>query len=476
MNYISFSFALFVFLAALAYYLLPISFRRYVLLSFSLFFYIAFDARYIPFLLFVGITTFCTAKVTKRWKKVPLILCLILNVGMWFLIKVIPPLIDRYNLLPIDMASIIVPVGISYYLLQAISYLVDVYRNVIPAEKDFSKYLLYLSYFPTVVQGPISRYAQLSPALDSKEPFNTEMCIKSLLLVTYGLIKKMVIADRLAIFVNHCFQNVDILNGFVLYLGAVGYAFQLYMDFSGCVDICRGVSGVFGIKLIQNFNAPYLSKSIHEFWNRWHISLSSWLKDYIYIPLGGNRKGTLRKNINLLITFGISGVWHGAFPSFWVWGFLNALYQIVGAYTIGIRKRIKRVIGIVPDSSSDKLYRTIITFHLTLIAWIFFRSGSVSLSLAYIRNIISDFNIWMIFSSELFGPAGYPAIIVAALHICLILYMEIKQITPEIFIERICNLHFLLRYSIYMLVLLDLLIWGVYGSGYDMSGFLYGGF
>lgn len=365
---------------------------------------------------------------------------------------------------------------ISYYLLQAISYLIDVYRNLIPAESSFPKYLLYLSYFPTVVQGPISRYDQLSSALDNKEPFNAEMSIKSLYLVTYGLIKKMIIADRLAIFVNNCFDNVDSLNGFVLYLGAVAYAFQLYMDFSGCVDICRGVSGIFGIRLIQNFNAPYLSKSIHEFWNRWHISLSSWLKDYIYIPLGGNRKGILRKNLNLLITFGISGVWHGAFPSFWVWGFLNAFYQIVGAYTIGIRKRIKRLFGIAPDSASDKFYRTIITFHLTLIAWIFFRSGSLYFSLSYIKNIFSDFNIWMLFSAKLFSPAGYPVIIVVILHICIMLYMEKKQITPEILIERICNLHFFLRYSIYILVLLDLLIWGVYGSGYNMSGFLYGGF
>mgnify|MGYP002512160862 FL=1 len=169
-----------------------------------------------------------------------------------------------------------------------------------------------MSYFPAIVQGPISRYEQLSKELFRGHQFDYHHFCSELLLILYSLTKKIVIADRIAILANYCFNNYTDLSGFTLYVGALAYSIQLYMDFSGCVDICRSISGLFDVKLINNFNHPYFSQSIKEFWQKWHISLSSWLRDYIYIPLGGNRKGMVRKNINLIITFLISGLWHGA--------------------------------------------------------------------------------------------------------------------------------------------------------------------
>lgn len=477
MNYISLSFALFVFITASVYYLVPIAARRWVLLFLSLFFYLSFGVSCVFFLLCVAVSTYWAAKtMDQKRRKWILSICLAFNICVWLSIKILPSLGEKAGLWEINSESVIAPIGISYYLLQAFSYLVDVYRGVIRAEHSFSKYLLFLSYFPAAVQGPISRYSQLETQLEHSKPFDSSACTQSIFLIFYGLIKKMVVADRLGLFVNYCFDSGVQLQGFVLYLGAIAYAFQLYMDFSGCVDICRGVSGIFGIELVQNFNTPYLSKSIREFWSRWHISLSRWLRDYVYIPLGGNRKGIIRKNLNLMITFGVSGIWHGAHPNYLVWGFLQAIYQIAGEYTDPFRHAIKKKIGIGPDSFSDKFYRTCLTFHLTLISWIFFRAGSVSSAVTYLRNMITAFDPWTIFNTGIYGPVSFQVLTVVFLHICVLMYLEFQHITPDRLIRGICSLHGILRFGVYLLVIFDLLIFGVYGSGYNVSGFMYGGF
>ena len=300
MNYLSLVFVAFVAVVFGLYNLFPQKHRWKVLLCASLFFYLCYDIKYIIFLMFVAVSTFVTARFgrNKRRNKENLIICILANVSVWFVIKVFPWGINSINAIierflgdfRIPIPDFIVPIGISYYVLLAISYLVDVYRQKIVPEKKFTKYLLYLSYFPTIVQGPISKYEQLRETLTAGRRTDYKIFRSSLLLILIGLIKKMVIADQIAILVNYCFDGFSELQGLILYIGAVSYSIQLYMDFSGCVDICRGVSALFGIELIDNFNGPYFSKSIKEFWGRWHISLSTWLKDYVYIPLGGNRK------------------------------------------------------------------------------------------------------------------------------------------------------------------------------------------
>ena len=355
MNYLSLAFAGFVAFAALLYYIMPKRVRWGVLLLASLTFYGLFDLRYLAFLLFAALSTYGTALLIGKGKlkKLWVGLCIFSNAAVWFFIKELPWLLTtaaRVIDFTVPTLPILVPVGISYFTLQAIGYLADVAAGKVQAEKNPLKYLLFLSWFPAIVQGPISRYDQLMPQLLNRSKLSFDNTRESLVLILFGLVKKLVIADRVGILANYCFANYAELQGVILYIGAIAYSLQLYADFSGCVDICRGTSRLFGVELVDNFSRPYGARSIKEFWNRWHISLSTWLKDYIYIPLGGNRKGTFRKHLNILLVFLVSGLWHGAGNHFFVWGIMHAVYQSVGAITLPIRRKIKDKLGITEDS------------------------------------------------------------------------------------------------------------------------------
>lgn len=487
MGYLSIYFALFVLMLVIIYYLIPKKARGILLLYASILFYLSFDIKYILFLLFTALSTFFCAKAIekKKHRKTILFLCVSSNVLIWFVIKVLPWTLNIMTSL-LSYAgfefgeiylSLIIPIGISYYTLQAIGYLVDVYKNKIHAEKSFWKYLLFLSYFPAIVQGPISRYNQLMPELLNSKKYSFDTMRNGLILILFGLVKKMVIADRIGIFVNYCFNSSADLTGMILYLGALCYSIQLYMDFSGCVNICRGVSKLFGIELIHNFNRPYLAKSIKDFWNRWHMSLSSWLKDYIYIPLGGNRKGTLRKAINILITFLISGIWHGAGFSFLFWGFLHAFYQIIGNALLKFRTKFKKLIGLKENSLSDNIYKMIITFNLVTFAWIFFRANSFLNGLEYIKNMFSSLSIWTLFDGSLYTHGvSQNYFILLFIHLAIILLIEHKFSKQENVINGIKDLHVIIRWFIYLILIFDVVLFGVYGSGYTLNSFMYGGF
>lgn len=220
----------------------------------------------------------------------------------------------------IDCFNIILPVGISFYIFQAISYIVDVYKGTVLAEKSLLSYALYITFFPQLVAGPIERAENIIPQFRGKHNFDYEKITNGIIFIVWGLFKKMVIADELAVYVDAVYGNVTRYAGFTLVIATVMFALQIYCDFSGYSDIAIGSAKMFGVDLMKNFKAPYLADSVHEFWKRWHISLSQWLRDYIYIPLGGGRKGKMRTNINLLIVFLISGLWHGADLTYVIWG------------------------------------------------------------------------------------------------------------------------------------------------------------
>ena len=485
-NYLSLGFGLFVACFMVLFYLVPTKFRRYVLLLGSLIFYASYDLRYFLFLLFVAASTFLAAKMMdKKRRKAIFVVVIALNAAVWYAVKVLPWTVWMLKrglaLIGISIVepewNLLIPLGISYYILQAISYLADVYKGKIEPEKSFGKYLLFLSWFPAVVQGPISRYDKLMPQLLHDKKYSFDAMRDNLVLILFGLVKKMVIADRLAIYVNTCFDQFADLRGIVLYLAAVVYAFQLYTDFSGCVDICRGVSGLFGVELIPNFNRPYFSRSVKEFWGRWHMSLSGWLKDYIYIPLGGNRKGTLRKYINLMITFLVSGLWHGAGTTFFVWGALHAIYQIVGQCTAGIRSRVRKLIRIEENSASEKIYQTLITFHLVTLAWIFFRSTGFMDALQYIRNMLSEAQLWKLLDGSLYSLGlnqNYWGLLIA--HICGLFAIEHFSKDQTSAVATLTRQHVIIRWVVYLILIFDVILFGVYGSGYDMRSFMYGGF
>lgn len=486
MRYLSFSFFIMVAATVLCYYLIPRKWNcRYIVLFLgSLYFYCSFDFRFLFFLLFTAISSFfCGLLFSKSGKKkLLLFLCVAIIIAVWFAIKVLPWVLMISNhilhLLGVRktvslFSELIVPIGISYYTLQAISYLVDVYKGKTAPEKNIIKYFLFISFFPAIVQGPISRYDELMPQLVNNNPFSIENMRRGFLLILIGLVKKLVIADRLGTFVNQCFTSYTTLTGFTLLVGAISYSIQLYTDFSGCVDICRGVAFFFNIELINNFNRPYLATSIRDFWTKWHISLSRWLKDYVYIPLGGSRKGTNRKYINLIITFLVSGLWHGAGLNFFIWGLLHALYQIIGQMTAGARQTIKKHIGVEENSKSEQLYKIIITFSLVTFAWIFFRASSFTMGLQYIHRIISDFNLRLGFF-ELMQYNRYA--LVVFLNLLFLLLFEAVTSSQDEAVTGVLQIHILFRWGFYLLLIFDILLFGVYGTGYDMSGFLYGGF
>lgn len=478
MQYLSLTFVAFVAAAFLLFYTIPKQWRWGVLLVASVIFYGLFDLKYLAFLLFTALSTWLTALILGKVKikKLLIALCILANAAVWFCIKELPWVLTKLGV-DVSALSVIVPVGISYFTLQAIAYLADVAKGKVQAERNPLKYLLFLSWFPAIVQGPISRYNQLAPQLTSPQPFSFDRTRDSLVLILFGLVKKLVIADRLGIFVNAVFSQYAQLQGVILYLGAIAYSIQLYADFSGCVDICRGVSGLFGVELIHNFKRPYLSRSTREFWDRWHISLSSWLKDYIYIPLGGNRKGTAVKYLNILIVFLVSGLWHGAGFQFLLWGVMHAVYQIVGQCTEGLRARVRGLLGIEACPLSKRIYQTVITFHLVMLAWVPFRAGDLMTGMHYIRNMFSGSAIWMLFDGSIYNfGLNQNYMVFLLVHICILFAAEARTKKQEDVVKGITAQHLFIRWATYLVLIFDVLLFGVYGSGYDMASFMYGGF
>lgn len=285
--------------------------------------------------------------------------------------------------------KVILPVGISFYTFHGLSYVIDIYKDRIKAEKDFVDYSVFVSFFPLLVAGPIERATHLLPQIQKKRTFNYDNAVDGLKQILWGLFKKVVIADNCAKFANIIFDNYTNYSGSTLVLGAVFFAFQIYGDFSGYSDIALGTARLFGIDLLRNFAFPYFSRDIAEFWRRWHISLSTWFRDYLYIPLGGSKGGTWMKVRNTFIIFLVSGFWHGANWTFIVWGFLNALYIMPSI----IFNTHRNNLNIVAQGKNWPTFREflsiIITFSFTVFAWIFFRSNTIDQAFHYILGIFT---------------------------------------------------------------------------------------
>ena len=385
----------------------------YWLLLVSLSFYVIASPQYIFYLLFSAATTFYGArwlqKIGKKSRKRKGILLgvIFFNIGLLAFLKfggAVWEWIQSFR--PGEESpfmQFILPLGISFYTLQVVGYCIDIYRGKYPAETNFAKYLLFVSFFPQIVQGPIARYDQLGTQFSQRSPFDYTQVKYGVQLMLWGFFKKMVIADRAALLVNQVFSNYRDYAGFPLVIAGIFYSIQIYTDFSGCVDIARGAAQIFGIKLSHNFDHPYFALSVQDFWRRWHISLSTWLRDYIYIPLGGNRRGRGRKYLNILATFLVSGLWHGVGWQYVVWGLLHGLYQVIGSLLQPVRDWLVRAFSVNRDSFSHKFFKGLVTFHLVSFAWIFFRSPSLTDAVLYIKYMFSRFNPWVFFDNSLYS-------------------------------------------------------------------------
>ena len=347
MTYISLNYYIMVVLILVAYYLLPLKHRWIALLVGSVsFYYFFWQEGWLIFLITI-LTTYMLglgiSKLQNGKRKLVTGLGIFIVASIWFCAKVSNFFLeDIFSTKPIKW---IVPLGISFYTLQLISYLVDIYREEIEPERNILKFALFVSYFPQLIQGPIPRFKQLQSQLIEGHKFDERRFLKGFCYVIWGFFLKMVIADKAGVLVDTVFDEYPIYSGIYIWIASILYSLQLYTDFLACTTLAQGVSGMFGIELLDNFARPYFADSIKDFWRRWHISLSTWLKDYIYIPLGGNRHGKFRKYINLIVTFTISGLWHGSGLKFVAWGLLHAMYQILGEILMPARNRIAQFFG-----------------------------------------------------------------------------------------------------------------------------------
>lgn len=389
-------------------------YQNALLLAASYFFYSCWDWRFLFLLLFSTLLDFFTGlkmsnSTCKKDKRIWFWISISINLGFLGLFK-------YYNFFASSFAAamsniglkinpstlnVILPVGISFYTFHGLSYVIDIYKDKIKAEKNFIDYALFVSFFPLLVAGPIERATHLLPQIKIKRAFNYKQAVDGLRQILWGVFKKIVIADQCAEYANLVFNNSAIYSGSTLVLAAILFAFQIYGDFSGYSDIALGTARLFGIDLLRNFAFPYFSRDIAEFWRRWHISLSSWFKDYLYIPLGGSKGSTWMKVRNTFIIFLVSGFWHGANWTFIIWGFLNALY-IMPSIIIGTNRNNLNIVaqGKYFPGIRD-FFSILLTFSLTVFAWIFFRSDNVHVAMAFIRHI---------FTKSLFTIPFFPSV------------------------------------------------------------------
>lgn len=371
---------------------------QFFLLVASLFFYAYWNPVYLILMMISVIVTWASGLLMEgrmlQEKRLILTISLIINLGILFFFKYYNFFIDSIQFLvqrkiPFPVLNVLLPVGISFYTFQALGYSIDVFYGKVQAERNFITYALFVTFFPQLVAGPIERTGNLLPQFKVNHVFDYDRVTSGLRLAAWGMFKKVVIADRLAIYVNAVFGNPEVYPAASLALAVFFFAFQIYCDFSGYSDIAIGCARVLGFKLMSNFKQPYFSRSITEFWRCWHISLSTWLKDYLYIPLGGNRKGEFRQKLNLLITFLISGLWHGAAGHFVVWGAIHGVYQIIGRSTEPYRDTLYHKIGLGEESRLRKIIQVCVTFLLVCFAWIFFRADTIQDALLIITKLLS---------------------------------------------------------------------------------------
>ncbi len=406
--------------------------QNFILIFASYFFYAFWDYRFLFLLLLSTLIDYGTGlkiadSKTEKSRKVWLSISLILNLGLLgyfkyfnFFIESFTPLIETFGFkASLPVFQIILPVGISFYTFHGLSYVIDIYKRKIQPTKDFVEYSLFVCFFPLLVAGPIERATHLLPQLKRLRVFEHKEAVKGLKQILWGLFKKLVIADNCAEYANYIFDNYQNFHGSTLLLGAIFFAFQIYGDFSGYSDIAIGTANLFGIELFRNFSYPYFSRDIAEFWRRWHLSLTSWFRDYVYIPLGGSKGTLIHKLRNVFIIFIISGFWHGANYTFIAWGALNALY-FVPLLLLNKNRDHKEIVA--KGKSFPSLREAVqitFTFLLVAFAWIFFRSTSIENAFHYISNL---------FSGSLFSnPFFEPKIKKSLLTLLLILFFQIIE-------------------------------------------------
>ena len=463
MIYNSIPFAVFLPIIFILYWICPSKYRYLFLLAASFYFYMYMDPKYIFFLLGTVTVSYLLALALDSArdvfrKKLYLFIGILALIGVLALLKYSGFIIEIAGL-PSPAIQFMLPVGISFYTFQTLGYLIDIYRGKYPAERHFGYYCLFVSFFPQILSGPIGRGDVLLPQLKKERTFDIYQASYGMKLMAVGYFKKLVVAGLLAPTVDKIYDNPESYVGLVYIIATFMFALQIYCDFSGYTDIAIGCAKLFGMELSENFKTPYFSRSIKEFWSRWHISLSTWFRDYLYIPLGGNRVGKIRHCFNLMLTFLVSGLWHGAGINYILWGGIHGFYQIIETIS-GKNKKGREG----KRNPLLNLFSVFLTFMAVCLAWVFFRADSVS-------------HAWRIISlsfHEIGNPYNYfrTAIICLDMSYAYMIYLSILLLLLTIYdyaslkrdvIAWISSRKPWVRYPVYIFLLLIILLFSEKG-------------
>ncbi|MDO4187747.1 MAG: MBOAT family O-acyltransferase [Lachnospiraceae bacterium] len=478
MSFSSVSFFVFMIAVFLIYWGIPHKFKYMLLICANIAFYGSFGVKFIPVLLVEVIIAFVLAiaienkKAEKKQTKLLICIGIILTVlpllffkYLNFAIYTVDKVLSKITV-PVNdhTLKIIAPIGISFYTFELLSYIIDVYSGKTKAEKNILRLFVFASFFPNITSGPIERANSFLKQLDMEKEFNYDRSVSGLRLVMLGMVKKICGADVLKQYADVVFSNVYGYRGPIFIIAIILYTFEIYLDFSGYTDMARGFARMLGFELTENFKSPYLSASVSEFWRRWHISLSQWLRDYIYIPLGGSRCSKIRKYINLMATFLVSGIWHGASFTFIVWGLLHGIYQCISDFVSNIVKNkanaskyntdMQNNTQIRSDNSPLKWLKIAVTFVLVSYAWMFFRANSLTDAKYITMNMFSGDNFYgQMLQMGFLNVASYVGVIlIIAITIAYDIYNEKLSICGTNIIEKFSQLKFIVRWAIYIIL------------------------
>lgn len=452
-----------------AYWIIPAKYRWGVLFISSYYFYMSWNVKYVTLILTTTIVSYGAALLMERTesrakKKLCMTAALLISFGLLFFFKyfnfVSKSVTDLLQKLAIPVhettLNLMLPVGISFYTFQTLSYVIDVYKGKVKACRHLGKYATFIAFFPQLVAGPIERTGNLLPQIEGEHTFHADKGIHGAKMIAWGFFKKIAIADTIAVYVDTVYNAAENFVGFPLLLATILFTFQIYCDFSGYSDIAVGTAELLDIDLMTNFKSPYFSASIREFWSRWHISLSTWFRDYVYIPLGGNRKGKWRTRWNLLITFLVSGLWHGANWTYVLWGGIHGLGQI-------LEREWNRIFHV--DTRKKTWLRIGLTFLFVSITWIFFRANTISDAgyvLTHMLDGITNPAAYLEDGYHAFQGAGMiqasgvMTLCISLVCILILLLHDYLELTKSVW-ERIGALKKPIRYAIYFLLLFAIL-------------------
>ncbi|MCR5311235.1 MAG: MBOAT family protein, partial [Lachnospiraceae bacterium] len=462
------------------------------LLAASFFFYASWNLKYTSLLAVSILITYFGGLIISRTgdpkiRKASLISTIVINLGILAVFKYLDLIFHSLGVVvsmfggqgPVNPLELLLPVGISFYTFQAIGYTIDVYRGTVEAERNLIRYALFVSFFPQLVAGPIERSENLLSQIrrmEKEKLTSADNLVRGAYTMLYGFILKMIIADRAAVYVNLAYDSKSwvYFTGLEIFFGAVLFSLQIYCDFAGYTYIAIGAARTMGIEIRDNFRAPYLSKSIREFWDRWHISLTSWFRDYLYFPLGGSRKGKVRKYVNILIVFLISGLWHGAAYHFVFWGLLHGTFRVLGELTEGLRSKIAEKLKYDRNTLAHRAFQVVLTFFNVTVFWMFFRAESVSQALVMLGRMFSGFGLWQFTDGSLLnkGLDGLE-INVLVVFVALMIAVDVCIKKKKDLIGIIMKQNIWLNFLLFLAGILAVVIYGAYGGNYNASDFIY---